>query len=225
MSRQSPQHSPGAPVSHVSHCHAHWQDARPGFAAVRAAATGRPGNLIFVSSESRAAASPSTMKFHSRASRRCRSCSRSATVMPSASRRRLIGGIDHLGQKQKSGAVIVNAEGVAFSKAACFTSLDGVSFADVGWFVHAAHAAAVRTISGTVHVQGRDRDVGHQPDSAHPARRVPPGQLDVRPGGPCTATNGRLQIEPAGVVTVEAKGGAFSNATCFTSLDGARFAP
>jgi hypothetical protein len=26
MSRQSLQHSPGAPVSHVSHCHGHWQD-------------------------------------------------------------------------------------------------------------------------------------------------------------------------------------------------------
>jgi hypothetical protein len=83
--------------------------------------------------------------------------------MPSASRRRLIGGIDHLGQKQKSGAVIVNAEGVAFSKAACFTSLDGVSFADVGWFVHAAHAAAVRTISGTVHVKGAIATSGTSP--------------------------------------------------------------
>jgi hypothetical protein len=36
----------------------------------------------------------------------------------------------------------------------------------------------------------------------------------------CNATNGRLQIEPTGVVTVQAEGGAFSNAACFTSLDG-----
>jgi hypothetical protein len=41
----------------------------------------------------------------------------------------------------------------------------------------------------------------------------------------CTASNGRLQIEPSGVVTAEAEGGAFSNAACFTSLDGVSFAP
>jgi hypothetical protein len=41
----------------------------------------------------------------------------------------------------------------------------------------------------------------------------------------CNATNGRLQIEPTGVVTVQAEGGAFGNAACFTSLDGASFAP
>jgi hypothetical protein len=40
----------------------------------------------------------------------------------------------------------------------------------------------------------------------------------------CNATNGRLQIEPTGVVTVQAEGGAFSNAACFTSLDGVTFA-
>jgi hypothetical protein len=39
------------------------------------------------------------------------------------------------------------------------------------------------------------------------------------------ATGGRLQIEPTGVVTVQAQGGIFSNAACFTSLDGASFAP
>lgn len=41
----------------------------------------------------------------------------------------------------------------------------------------------------------------------------------------CNATNGRLQIEPTGVVTVQAEGGAFSNAACFTSLDGPRSHP
>jgi hypothetical protein len=39
----------------------------------------------------------------------------------------------------------------------------------------------------------------------------------------CNATNGRLQIEPDGVVTVEAEGGTFINAVCFTSLDGVSF--
>jgi hypothetical protein len=41
----------------------------------------------------------------------------------------------------------------------------------------------------------------------------------------CNATNGRLFIEPSGVVTVQAEGSAFGNAQCFTSLDGASFAP
>jgi hypothetical protein len=41
----------------------------------------------------------------------------------------------------------------------------------------------------------------------------------------CNATNGRLHIVPTGVVDVEAEGGTFSNAQCFTSLDGASFAP
>jgi hypothetical protein len=41
----------------------------------------------------------------------------------------------------------------------------------------------------------------------------------------CNATNGRLQIGHNGTVTVEAEGGTFSNAQCFTSLDGVSFAP
>jgi hypothetical protein len=41
----------------------------------------------------------------------------------------------------------------------------------------------------------------------------------------CNTTNGRLYIVPSGVVQVEAEGGTFSNAQCFTSLDGASFAP
>ena len=41
----------------------------------------------------------------------------------------------------------------------------------------------------------------------------------------CNATHGQLAIQPNGGVTVEAEGGAFSNAACFTSLDGVSFAP
>lgn len=39
----------------------------------------------------------------------------------------------------------------------------------------------------------------------------------------CNETYGRLQIDPSGTVTVEAP--TFSNAACFTSLDGVFFAP
>jgi hypothetical protein len=41
----------------------------------------------------------------------------------------------------------------------------------------------------------------------------------------CNATNGRLHITPSGSVDIEVEGGTFSNAQCFTSLDGASFAP
>jgi hypothetical protein len=42
----------------------------------------------------------------------------------------------------------------------------------------------------------------------------------------CNATNGRLIIQANGVVTVQQETGTpFSNAQCFTSLDGVSFAP
>jgi hypothetical protein len=41
----------------------------------------------------------------------------------------------------------------------------------------------------------------------------------------CNATKGRIHITPSGVADIEAEGGIFSNAQCFTSLDGASFAP
>jgi hypothetical protein len=39
----------------------------------------------------------------------------------------------------------------------------------------------------------------------------------------CSATKGRLDISTDGTVTIEAENGTFSNAQCFTSLDGASF--
>jgi hypothetical protein len=53
----------------------------------------------------------------------------------------------------------------------------------------------------------------------HPARQCqfPAGSEPVRPAV--------LAQDPAGVVTVQAEGGTFSNAACFTSLDGVSFAP
>jgi hypothetical protein len=41
----------------------------------------------------------------------------------------------------------------------------------------------------------------------------------------CNATNGRLDIAPSGTVSVEQQNGdPFTNAQCFTSLDGVSFA-
>ena len=59
--------------------------------------------------------------------------------------------------------------------------------------------------------------------SVYVARRLPPGDQVYVPVDLCNATNGRLFIQSSGVVTVQAEGGTFSNAQCFTSLDGASF--
>ncbi|HEV2373023.1 MAG TPA: hypothetical protein VGS19_12725 [Streptosporangiaceae bacterium] len=86
-------------------------------------------------------------------------------------------------------------------------------------------AAAVRTISGIVHLKGAIATTGTNPvPFTLPAAFRPASPVFV-PVGLCNATNGRLQIGPTGVVTVQAEGGAFSNAACSTSLDGVSFAP
>jgi hypothetical protein len=138
----------------------------------------------------------------------------------------------------KSGVVTVQAEGGAFSNAACFTSLDGAWFAKSagsftpltlqdGWFnsPFGTSAPAVRTISGITHLKGAIATSGTNPVPFTLPAAFRPASVVLVPVDLCTATNGRLQIEPTGVVTVQAEGGAFSNAACFTSLDGVSFAP
>jgi hypothetical protein len=132
----------------------------------------------------------------------------------------------------------VEAQGGSFSNAACFTSLDGVSFAkstslftpltlENGWFDSPFSTASpgVRAISGIVHLKGAIATSGANPvPFTLPAGFRPTTVVNVKVDL-CRSTNGRLQIEPNGVVTVEAEAGAFSNAACFTSLDGVSFAP
>ena len=86
-------------------------------------------------------------------------------------------------------------------------------------------AAAVRTISGIVHLKGAIATTGTNPVPFTLPAGFRPATVVFVPVDLCNATNGRLQIEPTGVVTVQAEGGAFSNAACFTSLDGVSFAP
>ena len=85
--------------------------------------------------------------------------------------------------------------------------------------------AAVRTISGIVHLKGAISTAGTNPVPFTLPSAFRPASVVFVPVDLCNATNGRLQIEPTGVVTVEAEGGTFSNAACFTGLDGASFAP
>lgn len=82
--------------------------------------------------------------------------------------------------------------------------------------------AEVEKINGIVHFKGAIATDGANaepfvlPDEFRPAHDV------YVPVDMCGATNGRLIIYPSGKVIVEAET-SFSNAACFTSLDGASF--
>jgi hypothetical protein len=96
-----------------------------------------------------------------------------------------------------------------------------------GWFKapFGNSAPAARKISGIVYLKGAVATSGTNPvPFTLPAGFRPAGEVYVQVDL-CTATNGRLQIEPDGVVIVQAEGGTFANAACFTSLDGVSFAP
>jgi hypothetical protein len=135
-----------------------------------------------------------------------------------------------------SGVVSVQAGG-SFSNAQCFTSLDGASFAlnatsftpltVVNGWTNAPFGtsnAAVRNISGVVHFEGAIATSGTNPVAFTLPSSFRPATNVYVPVDLCNATNGRLVISPSGVVSIQAEG-SFSNAQCFTSLDGASFAP
>jgi hypothetical protein len=138
-----------------------------------------------------------------------------------------------------TGVVTVEAEeGASWSNAQCFTSLDGVSFAKStssftpltlknGWVKYGSGTAspAARKIAGIVHLEGAMRTNGlNQVAFILPVGDRPTLRVFV-PVDECGATNGDLFIQPDGSVTVEAEGGIWGNAQCFTSLDGVSFAP
>jgi hypothetical protein len=137
---------------------------------------------------------------------------------------------------QPSGLVTVGAG--SWSNAQCFTSLDGVSFGrsassftpltlENGWTSYGFlfPGPAVTSVAGIVYLKGAIVTTGTNqvpftlPAGFRPATTV---YVKVSLGN---AANGRLQIAPSGVVTVQAEGGIWSNAQSFTSLDGASFAP
>jgi len=137
---------------------------------------------------------------------------------------------------QPSGVVSVQAEGGTFANAQCFTSLEGASFAvsasgftqlvlQNGW-THApfsTSSAALRDLGGVVHLRGAIANGTSGVAFTLPGGLAPATNMWV-PVDLCNATRGRLFIQPSGVVTVEAEGGAFANAQCFTSLEGVSFA-
>ncbi len=138
-----------------------------------------------------------------------------------------------------SGAVTVTPEGTGnWWMVKCGVSLDGASFAlspasftaltlQNGWLnaPYGTANAAVRNISGIVHLKGAIWATGTNADPfVLPAGFRPANEIFI-PVDLCNGNNGRLNIQPDGVVTVQQQSGdPFSNATCFTSLDGASFA-
>ncbi len=136
------------------------------------------------------------------------------------------------------GAVDVEAENGTFSNAQCFTSLDGASYAPAatgftpltlinGWTnaPFGTSNAAVENIGGIIHFKGAIATSGtNSTPFVMPSGLSPLTDVYI-PVDLCGATNGRLHITPSGVVDVEAQNGTFSNAQCFTSLDGAWFTP
>src|ERR1700722_3966584 len=132
------------------------------------------------------------------------------------------------------GTVSVATEG-DFSNAQCFTSLDGVSFPKnaagftaltlVNSWTNAPFStrnAAVKNVSGIVHLEGAIASGSTGEAFVLPAGLRPATDVYVKVDL-CDATNGRLWIQHNGVVTVQAEGGTFSNAQCFTSLESAWF--
>jgi hypothetical protein len=138
-----------------------------------------------------------------------------------------------------SGAVSVEAEGTGnWWMVKCGVSLDGASFAlspasftaltpQNGWTgaPYGTSEPAVRDISGIVQLKGGITASGTNPDPfVLPAGFRPANQIWISVDL-CDGNNGRLFIQPDGLVTVQQQSGdPFSNATCFTSLDGASFA-
>ena len=136
---------------------------------------------------------------------------------------------------QPSGQVQVQV-GRLFSDAQCATSLDGASFAKSGtsftpltlkngWTntkYGTAHAAG-RVISGIVHLRGAVATTGSSPVPFILPKALRPASSVYVPVDLCGARYGRLVIRPTGVVGVSAER-SFSDAQCFTSLDGVVFA-
>ena len=137
-------------------------------------------------------------------------------------------------QISPTGDASVQAEG-SFANAQCFTSLDGASFVVNsggqipltpvnGWTggPFATSSPAAVNIAGVVHLKGAISTAGTNPQAfVLPVGYRPPAPVYV-PVDLCNATNGRLVIDTSGNVSVQAET-SFSNASCFTSLDGASF--
>ncbi|HEY8926489.1 MAG TPA: hypothetical protein VIU64_19035 [Polyangia bacterium] len=135
-----------------------------------------------------------------------------------------------------SGVVQVVAEGGAFSNAQCFTSLEGVSFAVSsagftpisvvnGWTnaPFSTRNAAVINIGDVIHLQGAIATSGTNPVPFTLPLGFAPSTNAYLPVDLCGGTKGRIFITLGGQATIVAENGTFSNAQCFTSLEGVSY--
>src|SRR5581483_9398592 len=81
---------------------------------------------------------------------------------------------------------------------------------------------AAEVVSGIVHLKGAMATTKTNAIAFTLPKAFRPATNVFVPVDMCDATNGRLFIQPNGVVTVDAAD--FANAQCFTSLDGVSFA-
>jgi hypothetical protein len=133
-----------------------------------------------------------------------------------------------------TGIVTIRAEGGVFSNAVCMTSLDGVRYSLTaatpltllnGWTngPFGTNAATALTKSGLVFLRGAIATAGANPNAFKLPVQMRPTTVRFIPIDLCNGANGGLRIQPDGVVQVSAENGVFSNAQCFTSLDGVFF--
>jgi hypothetical protein len=133
------------------------------------------------------------------------------------------------------GTTSVQVEGNDLSQAQCFVSLEGASYAltnqgfttlslQNGWVNtgYGTRPPAAKVIGQRVHFQGAMQSGTSQTVfTLAPAFR--PNATAYVPIDLCNAAKGRLVIPPSGVVRIETFGN-FTDAQCFTSLEGAWFA-
>lgn len=136
---------------------------------------------------------------------------------------------------EPTGQISVQSSGI-FEAAQCFTSLDGAKYArDAigftpltlinGWTnaPFSTSNAAARLIDGIVYLKGAVSNGSVSGLFTLPLEMRPATDVYV-PINLCAAKKGRLWIQPSGLVSV-LTGTTFADAQCFTSLDGASFAP
>jgi hypothetical protein len=138
---------------------------------------------------------------------------------------------------QPSGVVTVAAEAGNWSNAQVFTGLDGASFATSGssftpltlqngWINDTPPyaSAAVRNISGIVHLRGTIETTGGSVAPFILPAGFRPNHTVYAPVNLCGPSHGRLDIYANGEVTVESENGSSFIPACPVSLDGASFA-
>jgi hypothetical protein len=134
-----------------------------------------------------------------------------------------------------AGDVSVETEG-SFDRAKCLISLDSATFALStdgfkpvkllhGWHQYSGGTgdAAVQLIDGMVHFQGAIATSKNNDNAFYMPKALRPLETAYAKADLCDATNGRLEIDPDGLVRVEVEK-RFANAKCFTSLDGVSYA-